>query len=76
MSTSWWCVDEDSDGRHDNLDAVRLFIDADVGLVGDLYRISGIPMTYITDRNGIITARGLRDENLIAEIRELIGTEN
>ena len=76
MSTSWWCVDEDSDGRHDSLDTGRLLIDADVGPVGDLYRISGIPMTYIIDRNGVITARGLRGENLIAEIRELIVTEN
>jgi thiol-disulfide isomerase/thioredoxin len=46
--------------------------DSDVGPIGDLYRIAGIPMTYIIDRNGIIAARGLRGEDLIAAIRELI----
>lgn len=69
-------ADEGSDGRHDSLDAVRLLIDADVGLVGDLFRISGIPMTYIIDRSGVIFVPGLRGDNRIAEIRELIGTEN
>lgn len=49
--------------------------DSDTGPVGDLYRIAGIPMTYVIDRNGIITARGLRGENLIAAVQELIENE-
>ena len=52
------------------------FYDSDAGFVGDLYRISGIPMTYVIDRSGVIFARGLRGENLVDGIRELIGTEN
>ncbi len=49
--------------------------DSDDGPVGDLYRIEGIPMTYIIDRNGVIHARGLRGQELIATIRELIESE-
>ena len=49
--------------------------DSDDGPVGDLYRIQGIPMTYIIDRNGVIHARGLRGQDLITTIRELIESE-
>ena len=49
--------------------------DSDDGPVGDLYRIEGIPMTYIIDRNGVIHARGLRGQELIGTIRELIESE-
>jgi len=49
--------------------------DSDAGPVGDLYRIEGIPMTYVIDRNGVIHARGLRGQDLIATIRELIESE-
>ena len=49
--------------------------DSSAGPIGDLYRIQGIPMTYVIDRSGIIRARGLRGGNLIAVIRELIETE-
>jgi len=49
--------------------------DSNVGPIGDLYRIDGIPMTYIIDRDGIIHARGLRGEELITSIRELIDSE-
>ncbi len=46
--------------------------DSDRGLIGDLYRIEGIPMTYVIDREGIIAARGLRGEALIVAIQALI----
>ena len=49
--------------------------DSNVGPIGDLYRIEGIPMTYIIDRDGVIHARGLRGEGLITAIRELIEGE-
>jgi thiol-disulfide isomerase/thioredoxin len=49
--------------------------DSDRGPIGDLYRIEGIPMTYVIDRNGIIAARGLRGEALIEAIQALIGRE-
>ena len=49
--------------------------DSDVGPVGDLYRIAGIPMTYIIDRNGVIHTRGLRGQGLITAIRELVESE-
>ena len=50
--------------------------DSDDGPIGELYRIEGIPMTYVIDRNGVIHVRGLRGGNLIATIRELIESEN
>jgi len=49
--------------------------DSDRGPIGDLYRIEGIPMIYIIDREGIIAARGLRGEALMGAIRELIDRE-
>jgi len=49
--------------------------DSNVGPIGDLYRIEGIPMTYIIDRDGVVHARGLRGEGLITAIRELIESE-
>ena len=49
--------------------------DSDRGPIGDLYRIAGIPMTYVIDRDGIIAARGLRGEALIAAIQDLIDRE-
>jgi thiol-disulfide isomerase/thioredoxin len=49
--------------------------DSDRGPIGDLYRIEGIPMTYIIDREGIIAARGLRGEALVAAIQELLDRE-
>ncbi len=36
--------------------------------ISDLYRIAGIPMTYVLDRDGTIIARGLRG----AELREAV----
>ncbi len=49
--------------------------DSDRGAIGDLYRIEGIPMIYVIDREGMIIARGLRGENLIAAIQNLIDRE-
>ena len=49
--------------------------DSDRGPIGDLYRIEGIPMTYVIDREGLIVARGLRGENLVAAIQDLIDRE-
>jgi thiol-disulfide isomerase/thioredoxin len=49
--------------------------DSDTGPIGELYRISGIPMTYVIDREGVIRARGLRGENLITAVRDLIESE-
>jgi thiol-disulfide isomerase/thioredoxin len=49
--------------------------DSDRGPIGDLYRIEGIPMTYIIDREGTIAARGLRGEALVAAIQELLDRE-
>lgn len=46
--------------------------DSDVGPIGDLYRVSGIPMTYIIDREGLIAARSLRGDNLVAAIEDLV----
>ncbi|TFH09445.1 MAG: TlpA family protein disulfide reductase [Candidatus Atribacteria bacterium] len=53
----------------------RQIFDSDVGPVGDTYRISGYPMTYIIDRDGVIAARGLRGEALVAAVRGLIESE-
>ena len=49
--------------------------DSDDGPIGELYRIEGIPMIYVIDRNGVIHVRGLRGGNLITTIRELIESE-
>jgi peroxiredoxin len=39
------------------------------------YRIAGIPMTYVLDRDGTIVARGLRGETLRAAVQELLTSE-
>ena len=49
--------------------------DSDRGPIADLYRIEGIPMIYVIDREGVIAARGLRGEALIAAIQALIDRE-
>lgn len=45
------------------------------GPVNTLYRIEGIPMTYVIDRAGIIRGRGLRGPELRDAIEALIGVE-
>ena len=49
--------------------------DADDGPIADLYRIGGIPMTYVIDREGIIHARGLRGDALVETVRILLESE-
>lgn len=49
--------------------------DSDRGPIGDLYRIEGIPMTYVIDREGTIAARGLRGDSLIEAIEHLLDRE-
>jgi thiol-disulfide isomerase/thioredoxin len=50
----------------------RQIFDSDSGPIGNLYRISGIPMTYVIDRDGVIHARGLRGDALVAAVEELV----
>ena len=42
------------------------------GPVNTLYRIEGIPMTYIIDRDGIIRGRGLRGQQLWDAVEALV----
>ncbi len=50
--------------------------DGSDGPISSLYRIGGIPMTYLIDRDGVIRARGLRGDALVAAIEALIGEES
>jgi len=43
------------------------------GPIGDLYRIEGIPMTYLVGADGTIVARGLRGQELIDAVSDLLG---
>jgi len=49
-----------------NLTYTQVFDEEDE--ISDLYRISGIPMTYVVDRSGIIVARGLRGQELVEAV--------
>ncbi len=49
--------------------------DGSDGPISSLYRISGIPMTYLIGRDGVIRARGLRGQALVAAIEALLGEE-
>jgi thiol-disulfide isomerase/thioredoxin len=42
------------------------------GPINTLYRVSGIPMTYVIDRDGIIRGRGLRAEGLRDAVEALL----
>jgi len=46
--------------------------DGPEGPINTLYRISGIPMTYVVDRDGIIRGRSLRGNDLLAAVAELV----
>ncbi len=50
----------------------RQAFDGSEGKVSSLYRISGIPMTYVIGRDGIIRGKDLRGDALKAEIEKLI----
>lgn len=56
------------------IDWPQVFDGAD-GPVGDLYRIEGIPMTYLIDSDGIIVDRGLRGQRLIDAVVALLEDE-
>jgi thiol-disulfide isomerase/thioredoxin len=49
--------------------------DGSDGPIGALYRIEGIPMTYLIGEDGVIRARGLRGESLIDAVAELLGPD-
>jgi thiol-disulfide isomerase/thioredoxin len=53
--------------------ATAQIFDGPDGALGALYRIQGIPMMYLIDRDGTIWARGLRGETLLAEVDALVG---
>jgi thiol-disulfide isomerase/thioredoxin len=53
----------------------RQIYDGADGPVNTLYRIGGIPMTYVIDRDGIIRARGLRGQQLWEAIEALVAAE-
>lgn len=50
----------------------RQVYDGSGGAISNLYRIEGIPMTYLIDRNGVIVARGLRGQALLDAVTALI----
>ncbi len=51
--------------------AYRQIYDGADGPVNTLYRIEGIPMTYVIDPGGIIRGRGLRGEGLLELVESL-----
>jgi thiol-disulfide isomerase/thioredoxin len=53
----------------------RQVYDGPNGPVNTLYRIEGIPMTYVIDRDGIIRGRGLRGEQLRDAVAALVDPE-
>ena len=53
----------------------RQVYDGPEGPVNTLYRIEGIPMTYVIDRDGIICGRGLRGEQLRDAVAALVDPE-
>ena len=50
----------------------RQVYDGSDGPIGSLYRIEGIPMTYLLDADGAIVTRGLRGQQLIDAVADLI----
>jgi thiol-disulfide isomerase/thioredoxin len=61
---------EQAVGEH-GIDWPQVF-DGPAGPIGDLYRIEGIPMTYLIDAEGTIVARGLRGQELIDAVSALL----
>lgn len=43
------------------------------GPISTLYRIEGIPMTYLIDADGVIVSRGLRGERLLDAMADTLG---
>jgi len=50
----------------------RQVYDGSDGPIGGLYRIEGIPMTYLIGEDGVIVARGLRGQQLIDAVADLL----
>jgi thiol-disulfide isomerase/thioredoxin len=46
------------------------------GPVSSLYRIGGLPMTYLIDRGGVIRGRDLRGDALVAAVAALLDEES
>ena len=53
----------------------RQIYDGPDGPINTLYRIEGIPMTYVIDRDGIIRGRGLRGQQLWDAVEALVAAE-
>ena len=51
----------------------RQVFDGADGEVSSLYRVSGIPMSYLIDREGIIRGKSLRGDDLKKGIDQLLG---
>jgi len=54
----------------------RQIYDGPDGPISDLYRISGIPMLYLIDQEGIIREKDLRGEELRQAVQALLRGEN
>ena len=54
----------------------RQIYDGPDGPISDLYRISGIPMLYLIDQEGIIRGKDLRGEELLQAVQALFRGEN
>ena len=54
----------------------RQIYDGPDGPISDLYRISGIPMLYLIDQEGIIRGKDLRGEELRQAVQALLRGEN
>ena len=53
----------------------RQVFDGAGGVVSSLYRVSGIPMSYLIDRDGTIRGKSLRGDDLKQEIEKLLNEE-
>ena len=68
LDTLEWAIDEYG------IEYLQLYDGAD-GPIGALYRIDGIPTTYILDREGTIVSRDLRGETLVDAVGRLLEPE-
>ncbi|MBU0595284.1 TlpA family protein disulfide reductase [Candidatus Bipolaricaulota bacterium] len=57
-----------------DIEYLQLYDGAD-GPIGALYRVGGIPTTYVLDRDGMIVARDLRGEALVDAVGRLLEPE-
>ncbi len=54
----------------------RQIYDGPNGPVNTLYRVDGIPMIYVIDRDGVIRGRGLRGGDLVEAVGMLVAEED